>query len=75
MTLKVECYSGYKGDERPLRFLLGERWYQVEEVADRWYSPGCSYFRVKAEDGHFYILRLDENTQEWTLASYRAGPA
>lgn len=74
MTLKVECYSGYKADERPLRFLLGERWYRVEDVTDRWYGPGYSYFRVKAEDGNLYVLRLDECTQEWTLVSYRAEP-
>ncbi|HYM12638.1 MAG TPA: hypothetical protein VEU62_18010 [Bryobacterales bacterium] len=43
-------------------------------MADRWYGPGYSYFRVKADDGHFYILRLEESTHEWTLASYRAEP-
>lgn len=73
MELKVETYSGYRADERPLRFLLGEHWRQVVEVVDRWYGPGDQYFRVKADDGDLYILRLDEETQQWSLASYRSG--
>ena len=37
MRLRVECYSGRKADERPVRFQLGERGYLVEEVLDQWY--------------------------------------
>jgi len=29
----------------------------VEEVLDRWYGPDYTYFRVRASDGHCYILR------------------
>jgi hypothetical protein len=72
MVVQVEAYSGYRADERPLRFRLGERWYGVREVVDRWYSPGASYFKIEADDGNLYILRLDEEAQEWTLQSFRA---
>jgi hypothetical protein len=71
MTVEVECYSGYKQDERPLRFRLGERWISVEEVSDRWYDPEATYFRVKADDGATYVLRHDERAAVWTLAAYR----
>jgi hypothetical protein len=71
VTVRVVCYSGYKADERPLRFQLGERWLAVEEVVDRWYNPHATYFRVRAEDGAFYILRHDESQDEWTLEAYR----
>lgn len=71
MTVRVECYSGYKTGERPLRFQLGERWMAVEEVVDRWYDPRATYFRVRAEDGAFYVLRHDEARDEWTLEAYR----
>jgi len=73
MNVRVEAYSGYKADERPLRFLLGDHWRLVVEVTDRWYGPDARYFRVKAEDGNLYILRLDEATGEWSLAGYRSG--
>ena len=70
--LKVECYAGYRGDQRPLRFTLGERTYEILEVEDQWYSPGASFFRVRAEDGNLYILRRDEVQDQWTLEGFRA---
>jgi hypothetical protein len=71
--VQVECYSGYKADERPLRFFLGEIGYSVEEVLDRWYGPGSTYFRVKADDGNLYILRhsWEEDPFLWTLEAFR----
>ncbi len=70
--LKVECYAGYRGDQRPLRFTLGERTYEILEVEDQWYSPGAGFFRVRAEDGSVYILRHDEIQDQWTLEGFRA---
>ena len=67
----MECYSGYKGGERPLRFHLGDRVYEVEEVLDRWYGPDDEWFRVRAQDGQTYILRRHTEDGEWSLESYR----
>ena len=72
MTLRVECYSGHKADERPVRFQLGERWLAVEDVLDRWYDPRATYFRVRADDGSTYILKHEEEDDLWTLESFRA---
>ena len=71
MTVEVESHSGFKADERPLRFRLGERWLVVEEVVDRWYDPGAVYFKVRAEDGATYILRHVEGSDIWTLEAFR----
>jgi hypothetical protein len=73
MRLRVECHAGYKADERPLRFFLGENGYSVEEVLDRWYGPEDSFFRVRANDGNIYILRHAWGVEEdsWTLEAYR----
>jgi hypothetical protein len=51
MVVRVEAYSGYKADERPLRFELGERWLEAEDIVDRRYDPDAVYFRVKTADG------------------------
>lgn len=72
MKLTVECYAGHRSDERPLRFSLNERLYEIQEVLDRWYSPGASYFRVRADDGNFYVLKHDEPQDAWSLESFRA---
>ena len=71
IQIRVECHAGYKADERPLRFILRGRLFEVTEVEDRWYSPGAIYFRVRAEDGNFYILRHDEGMDVWTLDAFR----
>lgn len=65
--IHVECYAGYRADERPVRFELRGRWCEVAEVKDRWYSPGFTCFRVRADDGNFYILRHSQGTDTWTL--------
>jgi len=72
LFVRVECYSGFKADERPLRLHLGERTLAVVEVEDRWYSPGQTYFRVLTSDGDRYILRHTEAQDVWSLAAYRA---
>ena len=71
--IRVECYAGYRADQRPLRFTLGGTVYSVEEIEDQWYSPEAVYFRVRAGDGNFYILRHDEGVDRWTLDGFRAG--
>jgi len=73
MTLRVECYSGYKAEERPVRFQLGGQDHIVEEVLDQWHSPDAIYFKVRCDDGNTYVLRhtispLEDN---WTLESFR----
>jgi hypothetical protein len=73
MTLRVECYSGHKGDERPVRFQLDGHDYFVEELLDQWYGPDDMYFKVRADDGNLYILRHHGpgSQTEWTLEAFR----
>jgi len=73
MKLRVECYAGYRGDEEPRAFALGERRLEVREILDRWLAPDHRYFKVAASDGDTYILRHDNTTGEWTLGAYRRG--
>jgi hypothetical protein len=70
--VRVECYSGCKADERPVRILFPSQTLQIAEVEDRWYSPGATYFRVRAESGERYVLRHDDAQDVWSLTAYRA---
>lgn len=72
LSIQVQCYAGHRADQRPLRFTLRGKTFQVVEVEDRWYEPDASYFRVRAEDRNFYILRHDEPQDIWTLDAFRA---
>ena len=71
MKLRVECYSGSKADERPVRFYLGEQLRLVEEILDQWYSPNDTFFKVRADDGNLYILGQNRSSAEWSLESFR----
>lgn len=74
MEIRVECYAGFKADERPLGFVMpgaGGRRYEVREVADQWYGPGYQCFKVRADDGNIYILRHNQEADIWTLVSFR----
>jgi len=75
MELHVECYSGYRADERPLRFAFlikpGARRFEVKEVLDQWYGVGYQCFKVRADDGNIYILRHDLVETNWCLDSFR----
>lgn len=73
MIVRVECYSGYKAEERPIRFRLDGQDHMVEEVVDQWQSPDATYFKVRSDDGNTYVLRHSLSPQEdaWTLESFR----
>jgi hypothetical protein len=74
LRLKVECYAGYRADERPLRFTpqaASARTYEVKEILDQWYGIGYRCFKVRADDNHQYILRHNEADDFWTLESFR----
>jgi hypothetical protein len=68
----VECYSGYKADERPVQVLLDGEMVEVTAVEDRWYSPGYTYFRVLLSNGQRYVLRRQEAQEVWSLEAFRA---
>jgi hypothetical protein len=72
MKLQVECYSGHKADQRPIKFWLGDAVLFVESVDDHWYGPTAIYFRVRADDGNTYVLGHNETSDEWTLESFRS---
>ena len=71
MQLIVESYSGYKANERPVKFWIGEKPVFVESVEDQWRSTDAIYFRVRDHDGNAYILKYTEKTDVWTLENQR----
>lgn len=74
ISLRVECYSGYAADERPVAFHLGERRITVAEVVDRWHGEDHAYFKVTGHDGMRYLIRQDRTSDTWELILFE-GPA
>ena len=74
MRLRVECYAGYRGEETPRRFRLGDNEIKVQEVLDRWMAPDHRYFKILGDDQAVYILRHDEASCHWELTFYKQHP-
>jgi len=72
LSIKVECYAGYRGEETPQRFYIGDRRIEVARVVDRWLAPDHRYFKIKGDDGDLYIIRHDVINQGWELTLYES---
>jgi hypothetical protein len=76
MKIRVECDAGYRGEQEPVAFWLGQRRLGVRDIVDRWFAPTKRWFRVDADDDQLYVLRHDEAEGEWELAALtRSGSA
>lgn len=72
--IRVECYSGYKANERPVAFFhQGRRW-QVREIVDRWCEgspdgarPEVDYFKVRTVEGRVFLLRHLSLFDAWSV--------
>ena len=70
-AVEVECHAGYRGEETPRRFRLGDRQIEIAEIVDRWLGPDHRYFKVHDMQGDLYILRNDVLPQKWELTMFR----
>ena len=66
-NIKVECYSGYKADEKPVSFSLYSKKLMVEKIIDQWRTPEFEYFKVMGDDGKGYLLKQDSRKGDWAL--------
>jgi len=72
--IEVECYSGYRVNERPLAFIFEDRRWKVEEIIDRWYEgaldsgePLLDYFKVRTTEGRVFLLRYNSLFNAWAI--------
>ena len=65
--LKVDCYSGYKADEKPVSFKFGEKKLRIDRIIEQWRTPDYDYFKVQAGDGRGYLLKNDIVKGNWML--------
>lgn len=74
IPIHVESHSGYKADEYPKRFLLDDKWYEINEITDRWYQrnvdpewPDSVYFKILTSEGGEFILKHETVNDRWFL--------
>ena len=71
-SVQVISYSGYKADESPRLLKLGDTLLPIEQIEDRWYSPGETFFRVLTQTGDRYLLRHVETQDVWPLEGFHS---
>lgn len=67
MKVRVVCYEGYRAEETPRAFTVGERRLEVTSVLDRWRGQDHEYVKLDASDGNRYILRYDRSADIWEI--------
>jgi hypothetical protein len=73
--IKVNAYSGYRGDENPRSFSLHDQEIEIIETLSMWIEEDTKnkarkrYFRVKGNDGYVYKIYYDENKKDWFLTT------
>ncbi len=71
--VQVECYSGYKANEKPIAFTRNGVRREIQEIIDRWYEgdvpgrPAADYFKVKTTDGEIFMLRYLSLFDAWSI--------
>ena len=73
--IDVISYSGTKGDERPMTFILRGLRIDVVSIVDQWIEEGSGdrvrkrCFRIRGSDGNTHRICYDEGAQEWHYGS------
>jgi hypothetical protein len=63
--IKVNAYSGYKANERPVNFTIGDKSINIVDVIDRWVEPDRDCFKVKDDNGKIYCLYWFREKDVW----------
>lgn len=73
--IDVISYSGRRGDERPLTFILRGLRIDVVDLLDQWIEERSGdrarsrCFRVRGSDGNTHRICQDERDKEWHYRS------
>lgn len=71
MKIRVECYSGHRGEEIPRCLITENGKIEIKKILDRWLAPDHRYFKILGADHALYIIRHDQKTWNWELTFYR----
>lgn len=72
IPIKVSSYSGYKANERPLKFNYKGKIYNVKEIlsSSLEQSTGGEFrrrFAIKTDDGLLFNIHYDERDKLWFM--------
>jgi hypothetical protein len=71
VRIEVITYSGYRGEERPVAFILRKERIEIMEILDKRIEETFAdrtqkrFFKVRGSDGDTHLLCYDEQSLEW----------
>jgi hypothetical protein len=65
MSIEVQCYSGYRADQRPRRFRVADAWIEVGLILRHWHAPDAECFEVETPEGRTYRLSHSRTDDTW----------
>jgi len=68
--VKVNAYSGYKENQRPINFSIGNKTVEVIKIMEQWSEPEKDCFKIKAEDGKIYNLCWVREEDLWYVIEH-----
>ena len=68
----VNTYSGFKADEKPLKFVFKGKMHKIKEILSQAYEEISGKglrreYDIKTEEGLTFKLFYDENQDQWFL--------
>lgn len=67
VKIEVTAYGGYKGDERPISFIVNNQKIKVIEILERWIDPDKDFFKILAEDSRIYTISRERKSDEYRI--------
>ena len=75
MSRKIDviAYSGYRGEESPRAFYLGDERIDIVAVERTWIEENREdkvrrrYFRVKGSDSYIHTIYYEDHADQWFL--------
>ena len=76
--IEVTSYAGYKGEERPLRFIFDGKEYKVREIMESSYQADPEMglrreFKLKTEENLIFHIYYDEEKDAWFVIKQIVG--
>ncbi len=71
--IDVVCYSGYRANERPLKFTFQNKKFQIEKILNRSIEEPLTErerlyrFQVRCTDNKIYSILYNSHLDEWYI--------
>jgi hypothetical protein len=69
--IDVIAYAGYRGEESPRSFFIGDKRIEVAKIIEQWIEENMGskgrrrYFKIRGDDWKTHVLCYDEKDMVW----------